>query len=486
MDKSRITVAALGPGHPGLVTRAAWEALTGGARVVLRTARHGVAQELTRAGVAFETLDALYEQSEDFDELCARTARRLLSMAREAGALVYGVSDPLSDQTVRALAQRAGAECALEALPGVTLASYAAAACAAQGAQTENLCQTTALSVEELEPDPERPLVVTELNDRVLASGVKLWLMDVYDPEQPVFFDGPGEEPSARVAVLPLCELDRQRAYDHTCAVFVPPVPLAQRARHTVRDLQQVTRRLRAADGCPWDRVQTHESLRQYMIEEAYEAVDAIDGGDPDRMADELGDVLFQVLLHAQIAQEHADFALGDVATAICGKMISRHEQIFGRGGTDTAGDEGWEAIKRREKGQRTLVDSLRDVPGYLPALMRAYKVLRKAASAGCDPLSGADALAAARQALARAEADLAAGRDASQALGALLFAAAGAARGCGQQPELLLRAQTQRFIERFERMERDALAQGVDLAQVPREQMAAHWARSAADEAGN
>lgn len=486
MDKSRITVAALGPGHPGLVTRAAWEALTGGARVVLRTARHGAAQELARAGVAFDTLDALYEHSEDFDELCALAAKRLLSMAREAGVLVYGVSDPLSDQTVRALAQAVGAECALEVLPGVTLASYAAASCAARGVQTENLCQTTALSVAELEPDPERPLVVTELNDRVLASDVKLWLMDVYDPEQPVFFAAPGEEPAARVSVLPLCELDRQSAYDHTCAVFVPPVPFTQRAQHTVRDLQQVTRRLRAPDGCPWDRVQTHESLRQYMIEEAYEAVDAIDGGDPDRMADELGDVLFQVLLHAQIAHEHADFALGDVATAICGKMISRHEQIFGQGGTDTAGDEGWEAIKRREKGQRTLVSSLRDVPGYLPALMRAYKVLRKAASAGCDPLSGADALAAARRALLQAEEDFSAGADASQALGVLLLAAAGAARGCGQQPELLLRAQTQRFIERFERMEREANAQGVDLAQASPEQIADRWARSAREGAEN
>lgn len=134
--------------------------------------------------------------------------------------------------------------------------------------------------------------------------------------------------------------------------------------------------------------------------------------------------------------------------------MISRHERLFGKGGEDASGDAGWEAVKRREKGQQTLTDSLRDVPGYLPALMHAYKVLRKAASAGVDPLSGAEAIRALRKALEDAQEALDEGKDASEALGRLLFAAAGAARGCVSQPELLLRAETERFIARFERME--------------------------------
>lgn len=478
MEKHRITVVGLGPGSAELMTLAALEALTGGERVILRTARHGAAGEFEKRGVAFETLDALYEECEDFDELCARAADRLMGAARETGSLVYGVSDPVSDQTVRALAQARADDVAVRIVPGVTLASYAAASCAALGAQTENLCTATALSIEALEPDPERPLMVTEIDGRVLASEVKLWLMELYDAEQTVFFARPGEAATARISAIALCDLDRQEAYDHTCALLVPPAPYAGRTRHTVRDLQQVMRRLRAPDGCPWDREQTHESLRQYLIEEAYEVVDAIDGGDPDRIADELGDVLLQVVFHAQIASEHAEFGLGDVATAICGKMISRHERLFAGAGEDTAGDAGWEAVKRREKGQQTLTDSLRDVPGYLPALMHAYKVLRKAAGAGFDPLSGTEALEALHEALRDAQAALEEGRDASCALGRLLFAAAGAARGCAIQPELLLRAETERFISRFDRMERAARKEGVRLETLSREALRARWAR--------
>ena len=334
-----------------------------------------------------------------------------------------------------------------------------------------------------MEPDPERPLWVTEIDGRVLASEVKLWLMDVYEAEQKVFFSPPGEAAHTRALAIPLCELDRQAAYDHTCALLVPPVPYEQRTRHTVRDLQQVMRRLRAPAGCPWDREQTHESLRQYLIEEAYEVVDAIDCGDPERIADELGDVLLQVMFHAQIAEEHADFTLGDVATAICRKMISRHERIFGGAGTDTAGDAGWEAVKRREKGQETLTQSLLDVPGYLPALMRAAKVLRKAASAGFDPLSGTGAIRQAERASQAARAAMVQGEDAGRALGVLLLAAAGAARGCAEQPELLLRASTERFVSRFERMEQAIMADGKSLQACTQEDMNAYWSKAAGDD---
>lgn len=478
-----IQIVALGPGSAQLLTLGALEALTAGERVILRTARHGAAAELARRGVAFETLDELYERSEDFDELCERAAARLIQAAGASGRIVYGVSDPLSDETVYALLRAVGNRAAIEVLPGVTLAAYGAAAALSAGAQTGNLCQAAALSAGELEPDPERPLMVTEIDGRVLAGEVKLWLMDVYDAEQIVFFSPPGEAGRARARTIPLWELDRQAAYDHTCTLLVPPAPYERRTRHTVRDLQQIMRRLRAADGCPWDRAQTHESLRQYLIEEAYEVVDAVDSGDPARVADELGDVLLQVMFHAQIAAEHADFTLSDVATAICSKMISRHERLFGGAGTDTAGDAGWEAVKRREKGQKTLTQSLRDVPGYLPALMRAAKVLRKAASAGFDPLSGANAIEQAERCANAAQEAMKRGKDASRALGALLLAAAGASRSLGAQPELLLGAATDRFVARFERMERAASTEGRVLTDCTGEDINGYWAKACEEE---
>ena len=133
---------------------------------------------------------------------------------------------------------------------------------------------------------------------------------------------------------------------------------------------------LRSDGGCPWDRAQTHASLRKNLVEEAYEAVDAIDSGCPDRLCDELGDVLMQVVLHAQLAMEAGDFTFDDVVTAICRKMISRHTHIFGDDHASTPDEvlDTWEKNKLKEKGFKTQSQVLHDVPRSLPALQRGYK----------------------------------------------------------------------------------------------------------------
>ena len=150
-------------------------------------------------------------------------------------------------------------------------------------------------------------------------------------------------------------------------------------------DLCGIIARLRAPDGCPWDREQTHQSLKKHMIEEAYEAAETFDGSDGAKMADELGDVLLQVVLHAQIGAEAGEFTIDDVTDAVCEKMIARHPHIFGEAKADTAEEvlDRWDEIKRRERGQETLSQEMEGVSKALPALTRGEKLYKKAVKRG-------------------------------------------------------------------------------------------------------
>ncbi len=149
--------------------------------------------------------------------------------------------------------------------------------------------------------------------------------------------------------------------------------------KYDFQDLLSIMQRLRAADGCPWDREQTHESIKKHVVEEAYELVEAIDSGDDQKIADESGDVLLQVVFHAQIAAEEGSYDINDVTDAICRKMMHRHPHLFG-----TANEPAdWDEIKRKDRSQATVAEEMRGVSAALPALMRAEKILRKAEKAG-------------------------------------------------------------------------------------------------------
>ena len=227
-------------------------------------------------------------------------------------------------------------------------------------------------------------------------------------------------------------------------------------SHYTVEDLRRIMEALRAPDGCPWDRAQTHQSIRENMLEEAYEAADAIDRGDVDNLREELGDVLLQVVFHAQMAREEGRFTFDDVVDGICRKLIFRHPHVFG---AQTAGDpEGalsaWDAQKRREKGQHTTADAMDSVARAMPALMRAEKLQGKAAKAGFDWPDIAPALDKAEEELSELRRAVAEGTNVEEELGDLLFAAAKVGRFAGVDPEHALQGACEKFIRRFRRVE--------------------------------
>ncbi len=257
-----------------------------------------------------------------------------------------------------------------------------------------------------------------------------------------------------------------------------------QMAEHySVDSLRRIMELLRAPGGCPWDRAQTHQSIRANMLEEAYEAVDAIDHMDMDNLKEELGDVLLQVVFHACMAQEAGRFTFDDVVDGICKKLVYRHPHVFGAA---EAGDaEGalsaWDAQKRREKGQKTNADALDSVARALPALTRASKLQGKAAKAGFDWTDVSPALDKLSEELEELKAAVREGSNMEEELGDLLFAAVKVGRFVQVDGERALQGACEKFIRRFRRVE--ALAEGpLERMDVPA--LEALWQKAKEEEA--
>lgn len=243
-------------------------------------------------------------------------------------------------------------------------------------------------------------------------------------------------------------------------------VSFDKKDRYTTEDLLNIMALLRGEGGCPWDREQTHQSIRSNLLEETHEALEAIDTGDNGALREELGDVLMQVVFHAQMAAEEGAFSFDDVVDGLCQKLIVRHPHVFGEATASSSGEvlQNWDAIKRKTKGDKTQADLLSNVPRSLPALMRAEKVQNRARRVGFDwpDISGAlEALDHERQELRQAMEQQDAAATAEE-FGDFLFSAVNVARFLSLDPEQTLTNATEKFIRRFQRMEQLAEQEGL------------------------
>ena len=467
-----ITVVTLGPGNRDFLTLGAISALQKAEKVILRTRlRCDAADYLAEIGVQFETLDFLHEACEDFEELKERAVTYLLQAAEEQ-ALCYAVFDASADETVAALR----AQTDVTVLPGMPLSAPFLAAAPAQEKieiQTASSLNITAI---------QNPLLILECDSKILMGDCKLQLLDWYDPDQPVLFFPPSDAPIREYVEIPLSDLDRQKKYDHTCAALLPPLALTDRKRFDFYDLVRVMGILRGENGCPWDREQNHESLRKYLIEEAYETAAAVAEGDWDHVADELGDVLLQVVFQANIGRQYGTFELSDVTTCICRKMIARHRHIFGSDHCETAEEvlKNWEKIKNEERGFKTQSEVLRAVSPGLPPLMRAAKVQKKAQDVGfVDP----DAQHALKKVYEEADEVLAELNAPTGGLemefGDLFFACVNSARLAGIDAGEALEKATKKFINRFSAMETAILQAGKRFQDLTISEMDVYWERN-------
>jgi tetrapyrrole methylase family protein/MazG family protein len=239
--------------------------------------------------------------------------------------------------------------------------------------------------------------------------------------------------------------------------------------------LTSIIARLRGPDGCPWDREQTHRSLRINLLSEAYEVLEALDGDDLDKLCEELGDLLLQIVLHAQIAADDGEFEIGDVIRGISAKLIHRHPHVFSSGKADTAEEviHNWEALKREERDEGTSM--LAGVPKQMPALAYAYEISRRAVRMGFEweNLEGVidkvvEEIREIKEAGDREERE--------QELGDLLFTLVNYARWQGIDPEVALREANEKFYRRFTRMEELCYQRGVDFSKLSLKEMDELW----------
>lgn len=304
-----------------------------------------------------ESFDALFESADDFDALAGQIA----DVLQGAGDAVYCTDGSGRDAVVKELIRR-GADVAV--IPGAIDAAgltIAAADLASDCPYLDTACDLT----------------VTELDDALLAGDVKLRLLAFYAPDTACRFTARG-----RTVTVPLEAVDRQKGYGVDAALFVPGNASLHKSVACFGDLLRIMARLTAPDGCPWDKAQTHESIRQNLIEEAYEAVDAIDAGDVDAMEEELGDVLLQAVFHCDIAARQGEFDLAGVLSRLCEKLYFRHTHIFGEVKAADAGEAltAWENAKAKEKRYESLYDVLSRMPKGFPSALRIGKAVKKVA----------------------------------------------------------------------------------------------------------
>lgn len=252
-------------------------------------------------------------------------------------------------------------------------------------------------------------------------------------------------------------------------------------------DYRKIIAILRGEDGCPWDREQTHESIRRNLLEEAYEVCEAIDERDPEHLREELGDLLMQVLFHARIEEEAGRFDLDDVADGACKKLILRHPHVFGSVQVQDSAEvlDNWDKIKRVEKAQDTVTTAMTDVAETLPALWRAEKVQKKAAKVGFDwpDIGGAFSKIDEETAELRAAIDKGDAESIEEELGDLIFSAVNVARFAGVDPEKALHASCEKFIRRFRRLESAAAADGKKPEDMTLDEMEEYYQRGRAEE---
>ena len=255
-------------------------------------------------------------------------------------------------------------------------------------------------------------------------------------------------------------------------------IDFVRKPQYGYEDLLEIIRLLRSEDGCPWDKAQTHQSIRRGLLEEAYEAAEAIDNDDPVLLKEELGDVLMQVVFHADIESDAGRFTIDDVCDGVVKKLLFRHPHVFGSECEDSPESVpvSWDKLKRQEKGQKTVADSMDSVARSLPGLWRAEKLQSKAASAGFEWPDVQGALDKLEEEVGELRRAVEGGGDVPEELGDVLFAAVKVGRFCACDPEDAVNGTCEKFIRRFRAVENGAAAQGREVSQLSLEEMTALW----------
>ena len=475
-SKPRVVVVGLGPAGADLLLPAARAALERVETRLVRTARHPAVVDLARDGIDLEPLDLLYDRADDLDTVYAAIADRVVETARERGEIVYAVpgSPTIAERSVE-LVRAAGID--VELIPGISFVDLAWWRLGIDPMHGARVVDGRAFAIDAA--GSTGPMLIAQCDSRLVCSEVKLALLESLPAEHEVTVLQRLGLSDERVFTVALADVDRDVEPDHLTSLFVDTGSTG--VGPELARLLALTERLRGPGGCPWDAAQTHHTLRRHVLEEAYEVVEAIEQlpadapagdipiGAYDALEDELGDLLFQVMIQSVLASEAGAFTVADVARAVHTKLVRRHPHVFGNVQVSDASEvvTNWEQIKKTEKDDQSLVAGV--TPG-LPALIATQKLFRKGASIGLEPdVKVGDAMRL------LSEADDA---DMEATLGSVLAAVVAVGREHDIDAESALASWTRRYKDRFRRMEQLAIEADVDLARAPAEQVRDLWER--------
>ncbi len=476
-----ITIIGLGAGDLSQLPLGIYRKILATDHLFLRTKEHPVIKELEAEGISYQSFDEIYEKHGQFESVYDEIVAILINEAKTKD-IVYAVpGHPMvAEKTTQLLLEDENLQVQIEG--GQSFIDPLLASLKID--PIEGFQFLDALSLEKEELQLSQHIIICQVYDGYIASNVKLTLMEQLPDEYEVYIVTAAGSTGEKITKIPLYELDRGVQVNNLTSVYVPPVKEEELLYHDFRTFRRIIAALRGPSGCPWDQKQTHESLKKYLLEEAYEVLDAIDSEDDDHLAEELGDVLLQVLLHAQIGEDEGMFTIEDVIRGISEKMIRRHPHVFGKASADTAEEvvTNWEQIKRLEKGstieEKSILD---DVTKGLPGLMKAVQYQKKAAKVGFDwdavePMW--DKVFEEIQEYKEAVAKKTKG-DAIQEFGDILFALANVARFYKFDPEEALAMTNQKFARRFQFIEEELRKQGLKFEEQTLEQLDAIWEKA-------
>lgn len=495
-QKPAITVVGLGSGDADQLTLGVWRRLQNASRLYVRTEHHPMMSLLQENGIRYESFDRFYEAHDSFPDVYEAIASELISLASSADSssdILYAVpGHPMvAERTVQLLRERcedAGIQLAI--LGGESFLDQAFVRLGFDPIEGFQLLDAADLKPSQLQPALHT--VIGQVYDVFTASDLKLTLMERYPDDHPVVVGHAlGVEGEESIVTVPLYELDRIDGYGNLSLVYVPRSEDEALQNRSFDRLHEIVAILRSPEGCPWDREQTHQSIRKNFIEELYEALEALDNDDPDGMREEFGDVILQVMLHSQMEEEVGSFSVYDVIQTLNEKLIFRHPHVFGDRGASNAEEAlgNWEQMKAEEKkrtGEAEKRKSLLDgIPKDLPALMRAYKIQKKAAKVGFDwddiePVLAKiqEELGELREAASEGTPDEKIGE-----LGDLLFAVVNAARFVDADPEEALARTNAKFMRRFAYIEERLRIEGRTFDQTDLVEMDRFWEEAKAKE---
>ena len=486
-----LKIVGLGPGDGRYFTRQAWEVLSEVGTIYLRTERHPAAADLPNQAL-IKSFDYLYESAVDFDEAYENITNVIISHAREAARrseyIVYAVpGDPsIGESSVSSIVARAKEEgIDVDIVVGVSFIEPMLAAIGVDGLDGVQLYDAIDLTRFHYPPvSTDIPLIIGQLYDSFLASDVKLSLSALYPDEHEVTLIHGAGTPDQLIENTPLFGIDRSDSLAHLTSLYIPPLPYAS----TLSALAETVAHLRGPDGCPWDQEQTRLSMRSTLLEEASEVLDALDKEDIPAICEELGDLLYHLVMQSQIALEQEEFRLTDVIAGIDAKLRRRHPHVWGEWEAADSSEviRNWERIKVEERlGKGVQASVLDNIPFGMPALARSQKIQERVKRIGFDWPDISGVIDKVREELAEVQAaeNL---MEFELEVGDLIFAVVNWSRWLGIDAESALRTANQRFDRRFRLIEEMAKDRKIKLENLDLDSLDSLWEEAKATLAKN